>query len=278
MREATPDFNISCVITDDDPALVNSMTEGFDSDFRHILCKWHILKNWKENLRHKVPKEFVPTMLEELKEIMNAVELDKFDHLFKGFFKKYEDNCRTSSFMKYFHQHYMPRCTKWAMCHRNFPHASVNTTGHIESFHSRLKRFYLKRKVNKRLDDLIDILLKLECDDHSTRAREASKGFSLLPDNILKRHKMLKSIKDECINQIFEDTWEINMGSTKKYVVVRHNVTCEFDHCFCQCNTSPCHGLCSHVYHCSCPDTHPCIPDIIQMNKLFALQVPRFHV
>uniref|UniRef100_A0A8D9ARJ8 MULE transposase domain-containing protein n=1 Tax=Cacopsylla melanoneura TaxID=428564 RepID=A0A8D9ARJ8_9HEMI len=180
MREATPDFNISCVITDDDPALVNSMTEGFDSDFRHILCKWHILKNWKENLRHKVPKEFVPTMLEELKEIMNAVELDKFDHLCKGFFKKYEDNCRTSSFMKYFHQHYMPRCTKWAMCHRNFPHASVNTTGHIESFHSRLKRFYLKRKVNKRLDDLIDILLKLECDDHSTRAREASKGFSLL--------------------------------------------------------------------------------------------------
>lgn len=82
----------------------------------------------------------IPTTMEELKEIMNAVEFDKFDQLCTGFFKKFEDNCRTSSFMSYFQQHYMPRCTKWAMCHRNFPHASVNTTGHIESFHNRLKR------------------------------------------------------------------------------------------------------------------------------------------
>lgn len=43
------------------------------------------------------------------------------------------------------------------MCFRNLPHAEVNDTGHLESFHNRLKKFYLKRKVNKRLDDLIQM-------------------------------------------------------------------------------------------------------------------------
>ncbi|KAK3931040.1 UDP-N-acetylhexosamine pyrophosphorylase-like protein 1 [Frankliniella fusca] len=75
------------------------------------------------------------------------------------------------------------------MCYRNFPHSEVNTTGHIESFHNRLKRVYLKRKVNKRLDDLVTHLFDIEWDDHCTRTREATIGFSSQPQHIAERHQ-----------------------------------------------------------------------------------------
>ncbi|KAE8737484.1 hypothetical protein FOCC_FOCC017052 [Frankliniella occidentalis] len=173
------EVSVNCVITDDDPALINAMSLGFAVPLTHLLCKWHVIKNLKDNLRSKAPSELFEPIFSEIKVIMNAEEENMFLKLKAGFINKYSNNPAASVYMAYLKKHYWKKEKKWAMCYRNFPHAGVNTTGHIESFHSRLKRTYLKRKVNKRLDDLINILYDVEWDDHCRRIREATAGHKM---------------------------------------------------------------------------------------------------
>lgn len=65
---------------------------------------------------------------------------------------------------------------KRVLCFRQFPRAKLNTPGHVESFHNKLKKIYVKRKVNKRLDDLINILNDIEWEEHCCRQRETNVG------------------------------------------------------------------------------------------------------
>ena len=41
------------LITDDYPAYVNMFTKVFGEVRQHVLCRWHLRKNWKENNRTK---------------------------------------------------------------------------------------------------------------------------------------------------------------------------------------------------------------------------------
>ena len=50
------------------------------------------------------------------------------------------------------------------MRYRQFEHTNANTNTLVESFHSKLKIFYLKGMSNKRIDDLIKVLLEIEAD------------------------------------------------------------------------------------------------------------------
>ena len=103
---------------------------------KHLLCKWHVFKNLKGNLRSKVPNDLYEPVLSEIKDIMNAEGQDIFLKLKAGFISKYEKNPDAFKFLKYLEKHFWKRTKKWAMCYRNFLHAEVNTSGHVESFHS----------------------------------------------------------------------------------------------------------------------------------------------
>lgn len=41
---------VTCVITDDDAKLINAMEDGFSKKLKHLLCKWHVIKNFKKNI------------------------------------------------------------------------------------------------------------------------------------------------------------------------------------------------------------------------------------
>ena len=58
----------------------------------------------------------------------------------------------------------MNHCHQLAMCCQNFPHGNTDTNMHVEAFHNRLKTFYMNRKPRKRVDDLLNMLLKIEDD------------------------------------------------------------------------------------------------------------------
>ena len=46
-----------------------------------------------------------------------------------------------------------------------FEYANTDTNMFVESFHNKLKKFYLERMPNKRIDDLINVILEIEADD-----------------------------------------------------------------------------------------------------------------
>ena len=86
-----------------------------------------------------------------------------------GLLRKYEDIC--PKFVNYFKNTYVSRPVKWAMCYRQFEHANTDTNMFVESFHNKLKTFYLERMSNKRIDDLINVLLEIEADDYWSHKR-----------------------------------------------------------------------------------------------------------
>ncbi|XP_054265184.1 uncharacterized protein LOC128988036 [Macrosteles quadrilineatus] len=260
---------INCVITDDDSAIINGIEAGFSSPMRHLLCRWHVIKNLKDNVRTKVPKDLFEDVFSEIRVLMNIEDLNMFEDLCEGFLKKYEEKDKTAKFITYFRQHYLNRTEKWAMCHRNFPHAQVNTTGHVESFHNKFKKMYLKRRVNKRLDDLITMLRNLEWEDHCNRQREALVGFSPIPQHIGERHQKSLAIPDEALVEILANTWEIKSQTKESevYVIVCYSNTCYEDYCFVKCTQVQCDGLCSHLYTCTCPDQHSLCKHIHKLHS-----------
>lgn len=282
------EVSINCVITDDDPALINGMNQGFSASLKHILCKWHVFKNFKDNIRKKAPNNLFEEILTEVKAILNAESESLFFRLLSGFQAKYENKPECSELWKYFQKYYLKRPEKWAMAFRNFPHSEVNTTGHIESFHNRLKKVFLKRKVNKRLDDLINILYDVAWEDYLTREREAATGFSSQPQHIFERHQRSLSIEDETIEEIgLDNTWEVKSATGKSavYVVVKHKESCTSEFCFCRCTKPACHGLCAHLFSCSCPDHHPLCKHIHKLQSFLkrgepfsVMEEPDFYV
>ena len=65
-----------------------------------------------------------------------------------------------------FKVNYKDRAKQWAMCYRNFEHANTDTNMYVGSFHNVLKAYHMERKPNKRVDDLINVLLTYEEDNY----------------------------------------------------------------------------------------------------------------
>lgn len=54
---------------------------------------------------------------------------------------------------------------------RNQYHAGTDTNMFCESSFNKLKTYYMKRKPTRRIDDLVDILLKMEKDAYISQVR-----------------------------------------------------------------------------------------------------------
>ena len=75
-------------------------------------------------------------------------------------------NEKSPNFGEYFKVNYKERAKRWAMCYRNFEHANTDTNLYVEPFHNVLKTYYMERKPNKSVDDLINVLLTCEEDNY----------------------------------------------------------------------------------------------------------------
>ncbi|KAI5699834.1 hypothetical protein M8J75_009490 [Diaphorina citri] len=268
------DFTINCLITDDDPALINGLQSAMGHEIKHILCQWHLLNAFKDNIRSKCPGIY-DVVYTDLKTIILEKNVEDFKKLINGFRAKYSG--KADSFIKYMDSYYFHRCEKWAMCFRqNLKHGNVNTTAHVESFHNKLKKVYFQRKPNKRMDDLLDVLFTIEQDDYAARQRETIFNCNLVEDLVIdRRHNNGMEIADACIHKINDFLWGVQSlpNNNMTYQVYQFEKTCSHDFCFVKCTKSSCHNLCSHMYTCSCPDSLLC-KHIHKVHSLVQRNVP----
>ncbi|KAK3919267.1 Wilms tumor protein-like protein [Frankliniella fusca] len=260
---------VNCVITDDAPALINSIEMGFEEKIKHLLCCWHVQETFRRNLRSLAPISLNNVMLDELLLLMYTRKEEEFHQLLQGFKIKYKDS--VSSFITYF-EAYEPRKQKWAKCFRNFPHGNIDTTGHLESFHNRLKTEYMKRKPNKRVDDLIQLLLLMEEDDYNTRNLEAILGYFESPEQLRSRHVNGLAMDDSCIRQETDSVWFVKSATCSKteYMVFKIQDSCQTDHCFDKCKELACPSLCGHLYSCTCPDRCPVCKHVHKLHSFLS--------
>ena len=230
-KRCPEDIKINCVMTDDDNTGWNAFTSVF-GESKHLLCKWHITRAWRRSLKI-VPESFQDEVMQALLVMLNEKDVTEFETLQDGFLTRY--SLVAPGFTKYYQNNYMKRSEKWAMCHRQFNHCKTDTNMFVESFHNKLKTNFMERKPNKRIDDLVNLLLTIEEEDYWRRKREIEyfeKTNNIATDGS-NRHKKGLNIPDAHVTKIDEGSFEIVSQSEKDchYIVKRATDNCVDEDC-----------------------------------------------
>ena len=104
------------------------------------------------------------------------------------------------------------------LCYRNFENANTDTNMYVESFHDVLKTYYMERKPNKRVDDLINVLLTYEEDNYWWHKREKIYAAKHQSANNNSRHTRGMSISNEDLTVVNETTCKVNSQSKGKNI------------------------------------------------------------
>ena len=156
---------------------------------------------------------------------------------------------------------------------------------YVESFHNRVKTFYLKRRVNRRVDDLLNLLLKIEKDDfwrHHLDVKYKRQGrISHIETN---RHIRGMQISDKDVEEISDFKWKVKSQDPNDKADLVHEVNfvrpdCFDDSCHKHCLNLSCIGLCGHMYHCTCLDYKNLCKHIhkIHSYRVHRLKAPRIR-
>ena len=127
---------------------------------------------------------------------------------------------------------------------------------YVEAFHNRLKIFYMGKKPTRRVDNLLNMLLKIEEDDFWRYKRQTfhTNNAELCNPN-LNRHEAGLKTPDTDISVVIENLWQIRSQTSNHYYNVSKTaeLSC-YDHCYTECLTISCMEVCEHLYTCDCPD------------------------
>ena len=105
-------------------------------------------------------------MFHQLLRMMEEKISDVFDILATQFIQRYQSV--NPSFVEIFRTKYLRNRQEWAVCYRNLPNVTseTDTSVYAENLHSRLRAYYMQgSEANRRIDDLLDVLLTVENED-----------------------------------------------------------------------------------------------------------------
>ena len=149
---------------------------------------------------------------------------------------------------------------------------------YAEAFYNKLKTFYLDSRPTKQLDDLINLLFKIEEDDYWRHKREVL--YSTNP-SIKKtennRHEKGLVIIDKDMEVINPKRFNVkSQNSDEVYQVTRIIETCA-GNCKDRCYEIVCAGLCEHIYTCNCKDTFRLCKHIHKVHSFNIQRNKKFH-
>ena len=213
-----------------------------ENNTRKYLCSWHVDRSWRNGLsryiedisaKAEIYAKLRAVMIETNHQDLTAMT----QHLMSYLTLKYP------RFAEYFKSNYLKRIEEWSTFYRIG--TLVNTNMHLESFHRVLKYKYLNGKQNKRLDSLLNTLLKIARDKWFERLQKSLKGkvtHRILDIN--RRHE--KAVELKSITTIEKSTdlsWKVS-----GYVVDKQSHDCR---CSIKCRQC---GVCPDLFTCTCVD------------------------
>ena len=120
-------------MSDDFPAYYNAYKKVYGAPQHHLLCSWHIVKNWEKHIPYKSDITRGREMMGDLIALQRELDENEFTQHLKFFTIKYSKFPDCESFLKYFNSYYVERKEMWASCYRK--EAGINTNMHLESLH-----------------------------------------------------------------------------------------------------------------------------------------------
>ena len=215
---------------------------------KRLLCRWHVDRAWCKALnKHVAAEDEKIALYHQLCVLMEETEEAAFARKLQQFMSLTHNNY--SAVHQYFKNEYIPKVKEWATCHRIG--TAVNTNMFLESFNRLLKVVYFDSKHNRRVDQLIHVLIKLSRNLVFEQIVKTEKGkLTHRKCEINKRHKeALDKIGKMRITAI-ENGWKVE-SLTKKgkyYTVEKQSESCS---CLMKCLS---YSICPHMYSCSCLD------------------------
>lgn len=238
-------------MTDDAPQYFSAWQNQFGHNPRtqKLLCRWHLDKNWRGAIREKVSCDLQPEIYRHLLVLLHETTLTAFNKTLQQFLSYLKEK-KEHLFLEYFQNNYCNRTSQWATFARC--NTSVNTNMHIEAFHRLVKTVYFQQKQNRRVDALLNVLLKLARDKTFERLIKTEKGkFTHKILEVNKRHKSAEKMS-ECITLVSCDHWTIKSAQGQNSYTIKKSSPQPCSSCPLKC--SHC-GVCMHMYSCTCLDS-----------------------
>lgn len=266
IKEAVGIIKPEMFMSDDFPSYYNAWNAINEQPTFHLLCKWHVIQNWRKNLdklqeavkekntkkKQKSKNKTRPYVMKNLYVLIDATDENEFLALLEGFLIKLDEN-NLQDFKNYFVSNYVPRKEMWAACYRKG--VMINTNMALEAFHKVLKHTYLEGKKNKRVDALVSILLKMIRDKNFERLVKLHNHGKVTHyvNQINSNHRKAVLLKNENkikMVEIDDNTWSVESETfhDKEYRVVKCEI--ENDSC-CRVLCIEC-KMCMHAYTCTC--------------------------
>jgi len=146
-------------MSDDEPAFYKAWREVMGVADKQILCAWHILRNWTNNLNKIHCNDKKHIVFKTLKSLMYETDENYFGIELQKVLDNLLSDKDTEDFRNYFKFTYASRVEKWAYFNRKL--VGINTNIYLESLNKSIKHCYLKGKQCKQLDLSINALMSL---------------------------------------------------------------------------------------------------------------------
>ena len=243
-------------MSDDAQAFYNAWCGVFGPTSHKLLCMWHVDRAWRQAIQqHIADSTDRVEAYHVLRVLLTETDQSTFRNLLQKALSHFES--LSESFYRYFLSTYTNRVEQWATCYRI--NTSVNTNMIVESFHRVLKIVYFEHKQNRRVDDLMFHLFKINRDVmfNTLRKEEVGKVTHRMKE-IGKRHSSAQEIFTKNINNTEtlvqyckdEEKWKVKSGTNDSYYdIIKIG---ENDACPLRCTTC---NVCIHMFTCSCLDS-----------------------
>ena len=140
------------LMTDDALVYVNAWRSVMGPPDHHLLCTWHVDRNWRKNLSQINNSMAVKTQVYKmLRVLLETDSKEKFHSLLESSLHDMEEDEGMTEFLSYFRREYVSRPEVWAFSYWLGLHINYNM--HLEAFHRTLKHVFMQGK--KELKDEI---------------------------------------------------------------------------------------------------------------------------
>ena len=240
------------LMTDDAEQFYNAWVAVFGLGPKKLLCIWHVDRAWRKALNSLKDKETAALVYHNLRLLLEESDPKSFHAMQKNTITQLGDSPATCKFAEYFKAEYVKRPDQWAACYRKG--SNINTNMYVESFHRLLKHVYMKGKVNKRVDNLLHILIKISRDKAFERLCKLEKGkVSGRLTTIRKRHWASTTLSfHSLVKKSSYREWNVySSDKNDEYIVSKECISnCPYK-CQLVCNLC---RVCIHMYTCTCMD------------------------
>ena len=178
-----------------------------------LICIWHVVRAWKQELRAKVKES---EMAEDIYK-MQATTVPEF----KTLLCKLEEYLPSISaeFSTYFERKWLRKKEICAYCYR--AGLGINTNMVVKAFHRVFKYIYLKGKCNKRVDNCLLNLLKFVRDNYFERHIKLTKGKCNYKMRVIQdRHNKSKGLREEMITKVDNCKWSVQSDDNQSVYIV----------------------------------------------------------